>query len=89
MRHVHAFEQSKLKGWKFAFSTDVIASKNKYFVILINNLKFEKIARVDTSLFFIQINQFYWIKTNSCFLYVYFVLYKFIYLLVKNSIVKI
>ena len=27
----------KLKGWKFAFFTDVIASKNKYFAILINN----------------------------------------------------
>ena len=37
----------------------------------------------------IQINQFDWMKTNSCFLYVYFSLYKFINLLVKNSIVKI
>ena len=40
-------------------------------------------------LFFIQINLFHWIKINRCFLYVYFVLYKFIYLLVKKSIVKI
>ena len=38
---------------------------------------------------FIQINQFYWIKTTAVFFYVYFVLYKFIYLLVKKSIVKI
>ena len=35
------------------------------------------------------LSYFDWIKINRCFLYVYFVLYKFIYLLVKKSIVKI